>query len=64
MSRSNQTEYVKNPATVDLEWSGSEGHFHYWDKDRKERVKVNFPIKFAVLDELSCVLDRLRSTPR
>lgn len=55
MSRSNQTEYVANPATVDIEWSGSSGEFHTYDKDLKERVSIPFPLKFAVLDELSCV---------
>jgi len=54
MSRSNQTEFIRNPATMNIEWSGSEGNFHYWDKEKKEQISLD-GIRFAVLDELSCV---------
>jgi len=55
MSRSNQTEYEKNPAEFEIEWAGGgdEGHFKMYDKGTKTNVDIPFPVRFAVLDELS-----------
>lgn len=55
MSRSNPTETLQNPATKYIEWSGSEGKFKYYDKDKKENVFIELPVKFIPLDVLSTV---------
>ena len=36
MSRSNPTETLSNPSTKFIDWSGSEGKFKYYDKEKKE----------------------------
>ena len=54
MSRSTN-EYLTNPASKVLEWSGSEGHFSWWDKTAKERVIEPFPVRLIVLDTLHSV---------
>ena len=36
MSRSNPTENAVNPSSKFIEWSGSEGKFKYYDKEKKE----------------------------
>jgi len=53
MSRSNPTESLQNPATRFIEWSGSEGKFKYYDKEKKENVFINLPFAFIPLDILS-----------
>jgi hypothetical protein len=53
MSRSNPTETLTNPATKFIEWSGSEGKFKYYDKEKKENVFIDLPFTFIPLDVLS-----------
>lgn len=54
MSRSNNTDIV-NPSTRYFEWSGGKkggGFLSYWNKDTKERIKVDLPFRFLVLDRV------------
>lgn len=53
MSRSNPTVALLNPAKKFIEWSGSEGKFKFYDKDKKESVFIELPFTFLVLDRLS-----------
>ena len=53
MSRSNPTENAVNPAQKFIEWSGSEGKFKYYDKEKKENVFIELPFYFLPLDVLS-----------
>jgi hypothetical protein len=58
MSRSNPTELAPNPATKFFDWNGAEGFFYYFDKnkgDKGEKVKVDLPFRFLVLDVLSTI---------
>jgi hypothetical protein len=53
MARQNPDgEKLSNPAELFLEWSGKHSCFLYWDKEKKERVKVKLPFTFIVLDSL------------
>ncbi len=45
----------QSPAVKYIEWSGSEGKFFYYDKDIQEKVFMELPIYFIVLDELTTV---------
>lgn len=53
MSRSNPTETLSNPSTKFIDWSGSEGRFKYYDKEKKENVFIELPFTFIPLDILS-----------
>jgi hypothetical protein len=53
MSRSNPTDNAVNPASKFIEWSGSEGKFKYYDKEKKENVFIELPFYFLPLDQLS-----------
>ena len=53
MSRSNPTETLSNPSTKFIDWSGSEGKFKYYDKEKKENVFIELPFIFIPLDILS-----------
>lgn len=57
MSRSNPTEYSKNPATRWFEWAGGSdgGYMRWYDKENKTQVKTPLPFTFLLLDELSTV---------
>lgn len=55
MSRSNPNESTPNPAVRFFDWQGSEGHFKYYDKEKKETIAVPLPFTFIVLDVLSTV---------
>lgn len=57
MSRSNPTEGARNPSTRWFEWSGGAdgGYVRWYDKEKKEHVKVDGPFVFLLLDELSTV---------
>lgn len=57
MSRSNPTEGARNPSTRWFEWSGgADGGFVRWyDKEKKEHVKVDGAFTFLLLDELATV---------
>lgn len=54
MSRSNSTE-LRNPSTKQFEWSGDSGQFHFYNKETKERVAIDLPFTFLVLDTLSTI---------
>jgi len=53
MSRSNTTEMLVNPCAKFISWSGSEGKFKYYDKEKKENVFIELPFTFIPLDILS-----------
>jgi hypothetical protein len=53
MSRSNPNETQTNPAVRFYDWSGSEGKFKYYDKEKKENVFLPLPFAFIPLDLLS-----------
>jgi hypothetical protein len=44
-----------NPSTKFLEWKSNDKCFEYYDKEAKEKVQVNLPLKFLALDELHSV---------
>lgn len=52
MSRSNPSEQLQSPSARYFEWSGGEGGFSYYDKEKKEKIKVGYPFTFLVLDVL------------
>lgn len=54
MSRSNNIELV-NPSVRWMEWNGEQGKFHYYDKEKKQKVDVEGNITFLLLDQLACV---------
>jgi hypothetical protein len=57
MSRSNQTELV-NPAVRFFDWAGATGEVTYFDKTRGEngeRVAVDLPFRFLILDKMTQV---------
>lgn len=55
MSRSNPTENAVNPSSKFIEWSGSEGKFKFYDKEKKENIFIELPFYFLPLDQLSTV---------
>lgn len=55
MSRSNPDIKLVSPAKRFFEWNGDEGGFRYYDKEKKEKVKVPLPFTFIVLDSLATV---------
>lgn len=57
MSRSNPTEGARNPSTRWFEWAGGAdgGYVRWYDKEKKEHVKVEGAFAFLLLDELSTV---------
>jgi len=46
---------LSNPAKRFLEWKSNDKCFSYYDKEKKENVKVELPFKFLVLDQLHTV---------
>lgn len=46
---------LSNPSKRFLEWKSNEKAFSYFDKEKKENVKVELPFKFLVLDQLHTV---------
>jgi hypothetical protein len=46
---------LSNPAKRFLEWKSNDKCFSYFDKEKKENVKVELPFKFLVLDQLHTV---------
>lgn len=44
-----------NPVKKYLEWKSDDKCFMYYDKETKEKVKVELPLKFIVLDEFSTI---------
>lgn len=57
MSRSNNTEGVRNPSTRWFEWKGGgdQGFLRWYDKEAQKNVEVALPFKFLLLDELATV---------
>jgi len=54
MSISNQTsDKPTNPATKFIKFKN--GKFSYYDKDKKEEIEMELPIKFMVIDELATI---------
>lgn len=53
MSFSNPTPAT--PVKRTFKWAGSTGDMTWYDKDNKERKKLDKPFKFIVLDELSAI---------
>ena len=44
-----------NPATKFIEWKSNDKCFEYYDKEAQEKIKVNLPFKFLVLDEMHTI---------
>ena len=44
-----------NPAKMFIEWKSNSKCFEYYDKEKKEKVQIQLPFKFLVLDELHTV---------
>ena len=56
MSRSAPTAHINpNPAKRFIEWSGSDGHPKYYDREKKENVNLPADLTFLVLDELCTI---------
>lgn len=51
MSRSQ--DIVSSPCSKFLSWNSENGEFEWYNKETKEKVAVNLPFDFAVLDELT-----------
>lgn len=54
MSRSNPQGSV-NPCKRWFEWSGSTGQLYYYDKEKAEKIDIELPFTFLVLDQLSSI---------
>ena len=57
MNRSDVQD-LKNPARLFLQWDGKNGGFTHFDKtkgEKGEKVRVELPLKFLVLDTLSTI---------
>ena len=46
---------LTNPASKFIEFKGDVGEFHYYDKVMEQRVQLQMPLYFIVLDELSAI---------
>lgn len=46
---------LQNPCKKFIEFNGQTGEFYYYDKEKKENVKMDMPVKFLFLDELNTV---------
>jgi uncharacterized protein GlcG (DUF336 family) len=46
---------LSNPSTKFIEFKGDTGEFFYYDKATEQRVQLQMPIYFIVLDELSSI---------
>jgi hypothetical protein len=45
---------IENPAKKFLSWSGSEGKFSYWDKEKKEKIYLD-NIQIIILQRMSTI---------
>ena len=55
---SRQSEFQKtssNPTKIYLEWKSDDKCFAYYDKDKKENVKMELPLKFLTLMEFHTI---------
>lgn len=50
MSR-NISSASKSPVKKFIEYKGGDGHFEYYDKEKKERIEISLPLTFIVLDD-------------
>lgn len=46
---------LENPAKKFIDFKGDEGEFIYYDKVKEQKIKLEMPIYFVVLDELSTI---------
>ena len=46
---------TSNPATKFIDWKSNDKCFEYYDKEAQEKIKVNLPFKFLVLDEMHTI---------
>lgn len=46
---------ISSPCKKFIEFKGNIGVFQTWDKEKKENVKLPYPIRFIVLDELNTI---------
>lgn len=53
MSRTRQNTQLKSPCEMFIKWSGAEGCWMSYDKDKKENVKIPYGIRFLFLDQLA-----------
>jgi len=44
-----------NPATKFIDWKSNDKCFEFYDKEAQEKIKVNLPFKFLVLDEMHTI---------
>lgn len=44
-----------NPSTKFIEWKSNDKNFSFYDKEKAEKVAINLPFNFLVLDELHTV---------
>jgi len=51
----NKSEGSNNPATKFLEWKSNDKCFAYYDKEKKEQVKVELPLKVQFLEHFHTV---------
>jgi hypothetical protein len=55
MGRSNPNTYVPNPAKITLNWAGGKGLFSIYDKEKKERVLLDLPLRFAWVEDFAAI---------
>lgn len=46
---------TSNPSTRFLTWKSNDKCFEYYDKQKQEKVKVELPLRFLVLDEMHTI---------
>lgn len=51
----NTGQGYSNPAVKFLEWKSNDKQFSFYDKEAKENVPVELPLKFQFLEEFHCV---------
>jgi len=51
----NKTAGYTNPAVKFLEWKSKDKQFAYYDKELKQNVPIELPLKFQFLEEFHCI---------
>lgn len=46
---------ITGPCSKFIEFKADTGVFQFWNKEKKENVKLEYPIRFIVLDELNTI---------
>ena len=54
-SHTNESPKSSNPTTKYIEWKSNDKCFSYYDKDIKENVQVQLPLKFAFINQYHTV---------